>query len=240
MARIFIIGMVILMAIANAACTRYQYFNLESSLTKLELGTYTFDSDSVNIAYNFVGYGGRMQIKITNKLNKPLYVDWSRSAKIKDGRQFPYWQDAFHNEVVIAREKIMQIAPGAYEVVAPLNVSIGYLKPAESKRQKYTVKTTGGNAVNANLYQFDYNETPLKFTNYITLSSDKNFNHDFSLSHEFWLSEIHDTMSAPGNLVEYGQNQFHETKVTDGAYVLLTASLVGLIIAAASAEPEEY
>lgn len=50
-----------------------------------EFGEFIIENDSLQIIYNFNGLNTPIHIEIYNKLSKPLYVDWNRSAIIING-----------------------------------------------------------------------------------------------------------------------------------------------------------
>ncbi len=67
-----------------ASCSTYQVNVLSSTNTIKDdkTGVFNFENDSVKITYSFYGNNAPVSIQVFNKLDKPLYVDWQRSAAI--------------------------------------------------------------------------------------------------------------------------------------------------------------
>jgi hypothetical protein len=66
------------------SCSKYQVNVLSSTNTTKDdkTGVFNFENDSVKITYSFYGNNAPVSIQVFNKLDKPLYVDWQRSAAI--------------------------------------------------------------------------------------------------------------------------------------------------------------
>ncbi|RKS55262.1 hypothetical protein BC962_0221 [Gillisia mitskevichiae] len=75
-------------------CKSYvQVFNTNSSIKTDEKGFYISENDSVKITYSFWKAKGLMTFSIFNKLDKPLYIDWKKSAYIDNSVKLKYWND---------------------------------------------------------------------------------------------------------------------------------------------------
>lgn len=57
---------------------------------KVDNGDFLLETDSLWIAYCFKGESAPIQITVFNKLNKPLYIDWQRSALIINNTAYSY------------------------------------------------------------------------------------------------------------------------------------------------------
>ena len=69
----------------SSCSSTYYYSTLSTNdegIDRDDLGSFIFDTDSIQIAYSFRGQDGPIQISVYNKLDRPMYVDWSRSAII--------------------------------------------------------------------------------------------------------------------------------------------------------------
>lgn len=62
-------------------------------IDKVDNGDFLFENDSLWIAYCFNGENAPIQITVFNKLSKPLYVDWQRSALIINNVAYNYIGD---------------------------------------------------------------------------------------------------------------------------------------------------
>ena len=77
------------------SCSRYQ-LNVISSTNgtkNQQTGDFEFENDSVKIAYSFYGPDAPVTVNVQNKLDKPLYIDWQRSALVIDGNAISYAGD---------------------------------------------------------------------------------------------------------------------------------------------------
>lgn len=68
-------------------CSSYYYAKLSSADredTRNSTRDFVFENDTVSVIYCFYGENAPVQITVHNKLNEPLYVDWTRSGMIID------------------------------------------------------------------------------------------------------------------------------------------------------------
>lgn len=54
---------------------------------------FVYDTDTLRLSYQFFSERGVIHLSIENKLDKPLYVDWKRSAFITGNTKLDYWYD---------------------------------------------------------------------------------------------------------------------------------------------------
>lgn len=77
-------------------CSSYYYSLLSSNDGKSSLSEdrdFVFENDTVRISYCFYGENAPLAITIFNKLNEPLFVDWTRSALVIDDVATSYYSD---------------------------------------------------------------------------------------------------------------------------------------------------
>lgn len=80
-----IVYLLILMAILSSCKSTYYYSILDSTskdTEKVDNGDFLIENDSLWIAYCFKGESAPINITIFNKTDRPLYLDWNRSALI--------------------------------------------------------------------------------------------------------------------------------------------------------------
>lgn len=72
--------------IGLSSCSSTYYYSTLSTndegIERDDVGSFIFDTDTIQIAYSFRGQDGPIQVTVFNKLDRPMYVDWSRSAII--------------------------------------------------------------------------------------------------------------------------------------------------------------
>jgi hypothetical protein len=83
---------ILLLSLFLVSCSKYQINILSStnSVKDEKTGIFTTENDSVKITYSFNGEKAPVSIHIYNKLNKPIFVDWNRSAAVVDGKAISY------------------------------------------------------------------------------------------------------------------------------------------------------
>ena len=94
-------GLVILVLFSACAATKsyvakryYQVYRTAAvSPVKEDNGHFVFENDTVRVDYVFWEERGILAYKVANKLGVPIYIDWSRSAFIKNDEKFDYWID---------------------------------------------------------------------------------------------------------------------------------------------------
>ena len=65
----------------------------ESNLSLNEYKQYHFENDMVDVSYLFWSSYGKMQVKVENKAQTPLYVNWSKSTFTVEGVEIPMTPD---------------------------------------------------------------------------------------------------------------------------------------------------
>lgn len=81
-----------------SSCSTYYYSTLASNDRSGSYNVnkdFVIDNDTACIIYSFYGEDGPVSVAIQNNLDKPLFVDWLRSALIVNGKAF-----SIHNGAV--------------------------------------------------------------------------------------------------------------------------------------------
>ncbi len=81
----FFVAVVLLLSLSG--CSSYYYSILSSNDRvgiRSDLGDFVQETDTVVVSYSFNGENAPVSIIIYNKLDEPLFVDWTRSALIID------------------------------------------------------------------------------------------------------------------------------------------------------------
>ncbi|MBE9586483.1 hypothetical protein IM792_18690 [Mucilaginibacter sp. JRF] len=78
-----------------ASCSTYQLnvINGNAGSRNEKTGEWFFENDSVKISYAFDGRNGPVTVNVYNKLEKPIYIDWQKSALIVDDKAISYVPD---------------------------------------------------------------------------------------------------------------------------------------------------
>lgn len=169
------------------------------------------DNDTLSLRYNFASERGLMHLTLTNKLNQPLYVDWKRSSFIIGDNKVDYWYDVAGvsltgssyqysrvsrtslSGTVSRDDKISFIPPktklekSQFQVVPTGTV---YLKGSPTTEQQEPHWASRRKPVDVQIYTYPADQSPLTFRNYITLSTDKDFQKEFHIDTQFWAADI--------------------------------------------------
>jgi hypothetical protein len=68
-----------------------QILETKSSNTNLENDYYVYENDMLKITYEFWHDRGLMSFTVFNKLETPIYIDWSKSCYINNSSKMNYW-----------------------------------------------------------------------------------------------------------------------------------------------------
>lgn len=212
----------LLISLLMVSCSKY-YINTISSVNikKDELsGAFKQENDSLIISYSFHGQNAPVNIMVENKTDKPLYVDWSRSALILGDKAVSYQGNKVSINGNLSGysykwDKDFSTANGAFTAVAKLPEGVGFIPPhstidkvvlyltdtpfkllADSAyREKEWVYPENG-PILLKAATFDESNSPLRFRSYLTLyTSDGNSIKPSAYEHQFFVSR-----SMKGNL----------------------------------------
>lgn len=221
----------LLLVIFCTSCVTYQYATVESSLKKDDSNLLVVETDTVTITYDFRGEDGPIRILIFNKLNSPLYVDWSRSALIVENVRRSYQtnqstlegstngtdirvsrnyatQNMDFKGVITSRKSMSFIPPKSLANEHQLNLSPGLFTPATPGSRYNTKKVKGSNVKS---YYYDETSSPLRFRSFLTISFKEDMSDPIYFDHSFWISEVAETEISPSQFSEQG-NQFYIVK----------------------------
>jgi hypothetical protein len=205
----------ILLALSSCS-TSYQYLTLNSSeVQKNDKKEFIWENDTMRLIYNFHGEGGPIAMTIYNKLDKPLFVNWQKSAIIRDSQAISLFNSkvqvtgSYHgNSIRWTRdfsstygtslssfnvpEGMDMIPPGSYvtknlqALVQPTPV---YNTRFLEKTQPERATDFGGATYKYTRYAFEQSASPLQFRSYLTFVAGTN-PQEFAVSHSFYAQEV--------------------------------------------------
>ena len=235
-------------------CTTYQYLAVDGDLPHNIHRQYVSENDSVKIIYTFAGLHGPVTIDFYNKLDIPLYVDWSRSALVLDSQRISYWRDegrllatGYGNEVhwnpyinstrmalsgtIFHDEKKSFIPPQSNITVSTVILSKDLVNISPLDSFKWVKLRTVSGFVNAKRYNYSSVNSPISFRSFLAYSPDEDFSNPVYTDHYSWVSDIIRSTTPPGQLPYQPANQFYESKVTPFGQTLGIVSLIAILIA---------
>lgn len=234
MKTLFQIMTVVISALLLSGCITYQHVKLASNSELTDQEEFKLENDSVRIIYSFSGQHGPIHMEIFNKLNKPFYVDWRKSALIRNGESVTLWKDESRvaattteykvlpeddqvnsvsktSSTVVRKDNITYIPPQSKVAVNSFILRKELFKVPEEMGEKVVFHTHGGKR-EAMKYSFSKEDSPLNFRIFLSFSMDENVNSSFHTDNTFWVQEYLDTHTAPGAMGHYPPNRFYIMK----------------------------
>ena len=174
-----------------SSCVQCKLITVSSENIPLRFKGYEFENDSIRINYRFWGYKGKMEFDIYNKTDVTLYFDWKISAFIPNDKMISYYEDLTNIEgVKYTYRQYRSSGTNIAKRVAKNQERIGVVPPhslitnSQYKLvKKYVEVFQNGIFNNVN--------TPLRFRNYLTFSTNEKFDGKVStIDNIFFVSEI--------------------------------------------------
>lgn len=193
-----------------------QYYKVESINTTQRENEFIFENDTVRITYSFWSNGGVMAFTVFNKLDKPLYIDWQRSALIINADNNFYFNDSMANEGYL--QKTVGFLPPKTQLKQSLD---GIVKKNISEWSNYETQYQTRNDSKKEqtkifAKKFSPQTSPVIFRNYLTLSDKPEFDGLFSIDNGFYIGEL-DAMDVRNFRHDKGNNmsEYYYYKGTD-------------------------
>ncbi|NDE11409.1 MAG: hypothetical protein EBZ95_12725 [Chitinophagia bacterium] len=174
-----------------SSCVPCKLITISSDNIPLKLKGYEFENDSIRINYRFWGAKGKMEFDIYNKTDITLYFDWKISAYIPNDKMVSYYDDLTNLEgVYYTYRQAWSSRMNTAKNLAKQQERIAVVPPhslitnSQYKLvKKYIEVGPNGNFNNIN--------SPLRFRNYLTLSTNEKFEGKIStIDNDFFISNI--------------------------------------------------
>ena len=195
----------------TTSCSQYQYITITSDLIQNTQKEFICENDTVLIRYNFTGENFPVTLSIYNKLQKPLYLDWSRTVIIYNNEEV---KDAFSGD-----ESTSYIAPQSKITVSSRMLQNHFfeLLPTDSSYKTKIITLDGPKKVKT--VSFNSHTTPVFFSSIVTLSTQKDNSDAFYFENPFWIADIYQTSTQPSSMIPHTVNQFYINKYNEnGSY----------------------
>jgi hypothetical protein len=202
--------------IASVSCTRYQYLTINRvQQDSSDSADFSTESDTLRISYSFSGLNGPIQLKIENKLDKPVFVDWKSSALIINGQALSYSGDKINvtgdingtsyqlthhfttsSQTITASASLQAyvqfIPPNSFISNTPLGLSDRFIPLPDSIR-KTNLGLSNGTVVTVKKINFGANNSPLRFRSYLSVRIGDPSSNPLTIENEFFVSEVLET-----------------------------------------------
>jgi len=214
--------------LASSACNRYQYLFIESTLPQNNLNEYVVDNDTVSIRYNYSEANLRVSMSVYNKLMKPLYIDYLRSAIIVNNEQLngPVYdenQPVFIAPLSLVRLKSIPLRFSPFDPGSPEESKQGSIGSGKGTRLSYDKKTT-----------------PFHFRNILAITENEDYSAPTFYDYSFWISDIIESGTKPSSVADRKADQSYLNKNARSNFwlaytgIILVTALIPLMILAAA------
>ena len=226
-----------------SACSTYQYMTVDSpQMKKDDHGPLIFENDTLRLTWQLSGKGGGVTVNIYNKTSLPMYVNWKKSAFIRNEQATPLFDNNVTiqgNSAAIAyRTGRSTLTEGRFAASLSLPEGMDFIPPAsgisrtlpnlsrmgiletdalDSVQEKKLIAADGLNYIRCRQRTFDENQSPVRFKSYITFSLGSDNGQEFAETNSFYVGEICQTNSAPDFFALYRpqSDQFYITTSSD-------------------------
>ena len=237
-----------ILSVSLVSCFTYQYMTVNSTNTvKNKQNEFVVENDSFRLVYNFRGLDVPINIRVENKLQQPITIDWRQSALIVNDRAISYvastvpingsvngtsfqWSKDFASTsgnlsaTAILPSQMDFIPPKAYVTKNPLGVTNQFYSIPEGDFHKVPVLMFDGTTRKVNMATYTRDNSPLQFKSYITvLLGDANApDKKVTYEHSFYIEEFMEVGMAPEYI------QFINNQEGNRAYVRQTSGFANV------------
>jgi hypothetical protein len=211
-------------------CAQHQYVTVDGKLMYDDNYGFFDSNDTLTILYTFNGLNCPINIELHNNHTKPIYVDWSRSFVVIDGRAYSYWIDdprvntvveTYHydyyslttsvsnvNSIISKVQKVNFLPPQSYSSYTPIWLMNSSINLKESKAFLDTNSLSKKRFMDKK-YNFNETDSPMTFRSFLTVSFAENFSDPIYLDHSFWVSEVVETKLSLRDISGMNRNKFY-------------------------------
>ena len=239
--------------VSFSSCQTYQYLSISgTNIAQDSSHQFVVENDTLLLQYNFSGYNGPVKVTVYNKSSMPIYIDWKKSAIIIEDRAYSYYSPNQQlsgttstigyrynynlnstggsiDATIIAQEGIDFIPPNSMKEQSTLYLINGYLKdiPMEAIPKRY-LWPDKKEIPKMKAIDYTAENSPIHLRSYLTFLT---HNHEFSMDHQFYVSQIFRGMISPSALtpVQDKGNYFYSSKPNGVGAVVGVGIIVGLL-----------
>lgn len=198
-----------------SSCGHYQYLTVsgDNISTSSKNNEFVSESDSVRISYNFNGEHGPVTITIANKSDKPLQVDWKKSALIVGDKPESYYRPEWQINGDVSGYRWTNYSSGTVAATVSGQEGMEFLPPhTTTTRTAMKVKPNGYfglpegvveekikiDGFSKKLIKGTYTKenSPLVFRSYVTFLTGPE-GQGFTTDHSFYVSQVVETVVVP-------------------------------------------
>lgn len=186
---------------------------------------YVFENDTIKITYSLWENKGLLSFTVFNKSSKPIYIDWKKCCFIDKSTKLDYWIDkelrktvttssgyvykaylnlyntgnhAIATTEIIKYERITFIPPRAKYHRSQFHLlPIAYYPMTKLNNYKMVSRNDKSKTKGTRVYEMNFTKaiSPYFFRNFLTYSFDEDFETEFYIDNEFYISSIKEMRS---------------------------------------------
>lgn len=198
--RNFIFLFAVIASLSSCSPYYYQICKVSSDLPTSENGAYYYSTSSCDITYNFWSEYGDIYFTITNKTNKVIYIDLTKSFFSKNGIAYDYFLNrTIGSSTSLSESSVNSITSQKSSSVSYKEKPIIAIPPHSTKifceyiimKSPYKdcdlteIPQKGKNVI----MSFSEKNTPIEFTNYICYRIEDEEKEQF-VENRFYLSQV--------------------------------------------------
>ena len=198
---------ILAIAISLSSCSNTYYYSTlntnDEGVGRDKTGTFIFETDTIQLAYSFRGQDGPIKISIHNKLDRPMYVDWSKSAIIINDVATSYHGEKSFVEGGLNSYRSAKTTSGyeynpdyisfvpPFRKVEHCSLWLSNLNFDNIDKKEYgkgTMSNIFNQKVNVKELNFSETNTPLFFESYLTIFLEDGST--YAISQSFYISNL--------------------------------------------------
>lgn len=248
-----------------SSCQTYQYLTIDSKSVKRDSSQqFVVENDTLLLQYNFSGYNGPIKLTVHNKSDKPIYIDWKKSAMIVQGKAYSYyspnmqlngsysgeqlnWGNGIRTSngtigaEIRAQEGIDFLPPKALKEKSSLYLLNGYYEAIQEGQMTKQYPDNDINQPRIKSVSYDEEQSPFRLRSYLTFYTAEPDSKSFTMEQEFFVSSIGVSNNGPDYLPSYQNrgNRFYTSKISGvgkGVGIVAGIGILTTVAVAAAAE----
>jgi hypothetical protein len=237
------------------SCMTYQYATITGDGRKARDYAMEIENDTVIISYHFAGHNCPARIRVFNKLDAPIYVDWRRSAFVIYDQTLPVdnatsilnaattgTEFQWNNNISTSSGDINGSVKGtpAMSFIAPRSYVEGQAVFLKTKPFRLDSVPATWHKETDGMYKLPtahYSEgnSPMRFRSFVTLALTDDFKAPVYVQNNFWVEKVSKTGIGPKS-IGLRQDRFYVTNISSGGGFILGTIVLVLTTAAATAD----
>jgi len=231
-------------------CAQYQYVTVDGKLMYDDNYRFFDSNDTLTVLYTFNGLNCPVNIELHNNHTKPVYVDWSRSFAVIDGKAYSYFVDdsrlnamveTYHYDynylspkissvqgIISKNDRVRFLPPKSYITATPIWLRSNFFNLSNSSNLRDTAGSSTEGKPRGKRYYFNETESPMAFRSFLTVSFTEDFSDPIYLDHSFWASEIVEVKFPFFELSGMSGNQFYLEREREGESISMYAALIAI------------